>query len=486
MPARAAAEGGRRGGARPAGPRQRPAPALLLFLEGAPVPPADSRQVTKRPRPCALAPLPARSEPTLPSILCPPSCLLTEQLPGHEAALARHGAHAGGRPRAIPADLLCAGERGAGAGREHPCRWLVGVGMSPRALPAGLLCADKRPPGGAAAQASRAAPCRHLGLPQLRPQLLPTFPARPISHAAVPRLLLHRGRRAPGRGRVRGYLGRARSGPAPRQPSRHWRMSRVPSRPSLSVVPRGIACLVPQLLLDLGPRGRCHQRERAPHRHRRGEAGVRVACVDCRRGVGWQSRRRGLRGRRPAPHRICAWGEQRLGATPSSSRFRPSTRRLHPCPPLNGGERAGAAPPVRAADTSACIDHPDRALDPPPPPQVESALVGHHLCAEAAVVPIDHEIKGQVGRCLFLSCTVALFFAGSGGVWRVGRALGGGAQQTGHARKRRCPSTTRSRGRCVPGAWWVLACGEGGRRREAGAAGTAADAWSAGPTQHPS
>ena len=27
--------------------------------------------------------------------------------------------------------------------------------------------------------------------------------------------------------------------------------------------------------------------------------------------------------------------------------------------------------------------------------EVESALVGHHLCAEAAVVPVDHPIKGQ-------------------------------------------------------------------------------------------
>jgi acetyl-CoA synthetase len=27
--------------------------------------------------------------------------------------------------------------------------------------------------------------------------------------------------------------------------------------------------------------------------------------------------------------------------------------------------------------------------------EVESALVGHHLCAEAAVVPVDHAIKGQ-------------------------------------------------------------------------------------------
>lgn len=27
--------------------------------------------------------------------------------------------------------------------------------------------------------------------------------------------------------------------------------------------------------------------------------------------------------------------------------------------------------------------------------EVESALVGHHVCAEAAVVPVDHPIKGQ-------------------------------------------------------------------------------------------
>lgn len=29
------------------------------------------------------------------------------------------------------------------------------------------------------------------------------------------------------------------------------------------------------------------------------------------------------------------------------------------------------------------------------PPQVESALVAHPQCAEAAVVPIEHPIKGQ-------------------------------------------------------------------------------------------
>ena len=29
--------------------------------------------------------------------------------------------------------------------------------------------------------------------------------------------------------------------------------------------------------------------------------------------------------------------------------------------------------------------------------EVESALVGHHLCAEAAVVPVDHPIKVGVG-----------------------------------------------------------------------------------------
>ena len=28
-------------------------------------------------------------------------------------------------------------------------------------------------------------------------------------------------------------------------------------------------------------------------------------------------------------------------------------------------------------------------------PQVESALVGHPACAEAAVVPVEHPIKGQ-------------------------------------------------------------------------------------------
>lgn len=33
---------------------------------------------------------------------------------------------------------------------------------------------------------------------------------------------------------------------------------------------------------------------------------------------------------------------------------------------------------------------------PFPSPQVESALVGHHLCAEAAVVPLEHPIKGTV------------------------------------------------------------------------------------------
>ncbi len=40
--------------------------------------------------------------------------------------------------------------------------------------------------------------------------------------------------------------------------------------------------------------------------------------------------------------------------------------------------------------------------------EVESALVGHHLCAEAAVVPVDHPIKGQVkGAVIFWAAAFA-------------------------------------------------------------------------------
>lgn len=67
-----------------------------------------------------------------------------------------------------------------------------------------------------------------------------------------------------------------------------------------------------------------------------------------------------------------------------------------------GGEHAGGAPasslPVQ------------NTTSPPvfiPCQQVESALVGHHLCAEAAVVPLEHPIKGTV-RALDLQANALL------------------------------------------------------------------------------
>lgn len=193
----------------------------------------------------------------------PPCC---PQLPGHEAPLAGHGAHAGGRPRAVRADVLQPVQRErAPAGGLICSFWPACWRRCTATLGGG------RGPGCAAAGSTQ----------------LPPLPAFLLSSPYF--LPLPQGYYFTGDGARRDEDGCALPaaeplpGPTgcPAACLRH-RLPPSPARfPANTQARRWFACACPstplfcppllQLLLDQWPSRRRNECQRAPHRHRRGE-----------------------------------------------------------------------------------------------------------------------------------------------------------------------------------------------------------------------